>query len=78
MDHIVDDDVCMRHQQHQQQIAMKSKSQQQELEALLHRQIAYMIAEGFATVKLNQDGTTTLKTTTQEDIDAEVERIAAL
>ena len=63
---------------HQQPITMKSKTQQQELEALLHRQIAYMIAEGFAVVELRQDGTTTLRTTTQEDIDAEVARLAAL
>ena len=57
---------------------MKSRAQQQELEALLHRQIAYMIAEGFAVVELQQDGTTTLRTTTEVDIQAEVERIAAL
>lgn len=63
---------------HQQQIAMKSRTQQQELEALLHRQIAYMIAEGFAVVEQMEDGTTTLRTTTQEDIDAEVARLAAL
>jgi hypothetical protein len=64
----------------QQQIAMKKnqRAQLQELEALLHRQIAYMIAEGFAVVELQQDGTTTLRTTTQEDIEAEVERIADL
>jgi hypothetical protein len=64
----------------QQQIAMKKnqRAQLQELEALLHRQIAYMIAEGFAVVELQQDGTTTLRTTTQEDIEAEVARIAAL
>ncbi len=57
---------------------MNTRAQQQELEALLHRQIAYMIAEGFAVVELQTDGTTTLRTTTQEDIDAEVERLAAL
>jgi hypothetical protein len=63
---------------HQQQITMKSRTQQQELEALLHRQIAYMIAEGFAVVEQMEDGTTTLRTTTQEDINAEVARLAAL
>ncbi len=57
---------------------MNKRAQLQELEALLHRQIAYMIAEGFAVVVLQQDGTTTLRTTTQEDINAEVERLAAL
>ena len=57
---------------------MNKRAQQQELEALLHRQIAYMIAEGFAVVELQQDGTTTLRTTTEVDIQAEVERIAAL
>ena len=57
---------------------MNKRAQQQELEALFHRQIAYMIAEGFAVVELQQDGTTTLRTTTQEDINAEVERLAAL
>ena len=57
---------------------MNTRAQQQELEALLHRQIAYMIAEGFAVVELQPDGTTTLRTTTAVDIQAEVERIAAL
>jgi hypothetical protein len=57
---------------------MNKRAQQQELEALLHRQIAYMIAEGFAVVELQKDGTTTLRTTTEVDIQAEVERIAAL
>ena len=65
---------------HQQPTTMNSRErqEQQTLEALLHRQIAYMIAEGFARVNMNKDGTTTLVTTTPEDIEAEVVRIAAL
>lgn len=64
----------------QQSITMNSRErqEQQTLEALLHRQIAYMIAEGFAKVSMNKDGTTTLVTTTPADIEAEVARIAAL